>query len=113
MLTIYHNNRCSKSREGICFLENLNEPFEVINYLDNVPTFEELESIIKKLEIKPFELIRVKEKDWTENFKGKDLSDKEIIEAMIKFPKLIERPIVINGEKAVIARPVDVIKQIL
>ena len=113
MITIYHNNRCSKSREGICFLENVNEPFEIINYIDNVPTFKELEVIINKLKIKPIELVRIKEKDWTENFKGKLLSDKEIIEAMIQFPKLIERPIVINGEKAVIARPAELINEIL
>ncbi len=113
MITIYHNNRCSKSREGLCFLENLNQPFEVINYLDNIPTFEELETIIKKLNIKPIELVRIKEKDWTDNFKGKKLSDKEIIEVMIQFPKLIERPIVINGEKAVIARPTELINKVL
>lgn len=113
MLTIYHNNRCSKSREGICFLENVNQPFEIINYLDNVPTFLELESILKKLNIKPIELVRNKEKVWVENFKGKTLSDKEIIEAMIQFPRLIERPIVINGEKAVIARPTELINEIL
>jgi arsenate reductase len=113
MITIYHNNRCSKSREGICFLENVNEPFEIINYIDNVPTFKELEVIINKLNIKPIELVRIKEKDWTENFKGKLLSDKEIIEAMIQFPKLIERPIVINGEKAVIARPAELINDVL
>ncbi len=113
MITIYHNNRCSKSREGLCFLESMNEPFEIINYLDNVPTYKELEVIIKKLNIKPIELVRIKEKDWTDNFKGKNLSDKEIIEAMIQFPKLIERPIVINGQKAVIARPTELIKEIL
>ncbi|MES2865074.1 MAG: arsenate reductase (glutaredoxin) [Bacteroidota bacterium] len=113
MLTIYHNNRCSKSREGLCFLESINEPFEIINYLDNVPTYKELEAIIKKLNIKPIELVRIKEKDWAENFKGKDLSDKEIIQTMIQFPKLIERPIVVNGEKAVIARPTELIKEIL
>ena len=113
MLTIYHNNRCSKSREGICFLFILKQPFEVINYLDKVPSFNELENIIKKLNIKPIELVRIKEKDWTENFKGKTVSDKEIIVAMIQFPKLIERPIVINGEKAVIARPTDLINKVL
>ncbi|SEP60375.1 arsenate reductase (glutaredoxin) [Flavobacterium urocaniciphilum] len=113
MITILHNNRCSKSREGLCFIEALNQPFEIINYLDKVPTYSELESIIKKLNIKPIELVRIKEKDWTENFKGKNLSDKEIIEAMINFPKLIERPIVINGNKAVIARPTEKINDIL
>ena len=85
----------------------------MINYLDKVPSFNELENIIKKLNIKQIELVRIKEKDWTENFKGKTLSDKEIIEAMIQFPKLIERPIVINGEKAVIARPTDLINKVL
>ena len=85
----------------------------MINYLDKVPSFNELENIIKKLNLKPGGLVRIKEKDWTENFKGKTLSDKEIIEAMIQFPKLIERPIVINGEKAVIARPTELINEIL
>lgn len=113
MITIYHNTRCSKSREGLCFIENLELPFEVINYLDKIPTFNELETIIKKLNIKPIELVRIKEKDWTENFKGKNLSDKEIIEAMIQFPKLIERPIVIIGDKAVVARPTELIQEIL
>ena len=58
-------------------------------------------------------MVRVKEKDWIEYFKGKILTDKEIIEAMLQFPKLIERPIVINGEKAVIARPSELINTIL
>jgi arsenate reductase len=113
MLTIYHNKRCSKSREGVCFLENLNKPFETIHYLENTLTYTELETIIKKLKIKPIQLIRVKEKDWVENFKGKNLTDKEIIEAMLHYPKIIERPIVINGEKAVIARPSELINTIL
>jgi arsenate reductase len=113
MLTIYHNKRCSKSREGVCFLENLKKPFETIHYFDKILTFKELQSIIKKLKIKPIELVRTKEKEWIENFKGKVLTDKEIIEAMLQFPKLIERPIVINGENAVIARPAELINTIL
>jgi len=113
MFTIYHNKRCSKSREGVCYLENLNEPFETIHYMEKTLTYTELEMVIKKLKIKPIELIRVKEKDWIENFKGKTLTDKEIIEAMLQFPKLIERPIVIHGEKAIIARPTELIKSIL
>lgn len=113
MLTIYHNNRCLKSREGLCFIQNLNQPFEIINYLENSPTYTELEEIIKKLNIKPIELVRTKEKEWIDNFKNKKMSDKKIIEAMIKFPKLIERPIVINGDKAIIARPTELINEIL
>ena len=113
MLTIYHNKRCSKSRDGVCFIENLKTPFETIHYLEKSLTYTELETIIKKLKIKPIELVRVKERDWIENFKGKNLTDLEIIEAMLHYPKLIERPIVINGEKAVIARPTELIKSIL
>ena len=113
MLTIYHNKRCSKSREGVCFLENLKKPFETIHYLEKTITYIELETILKKLKIKPIELVRTKEKEWIENFKGKILTDKEIIEAMLQFPKLIERPIVINGENAVIARPAELINTIL
>ena len=71
MLTIYHNNRCSKSREGVYFLENLKKPFVTIHYLEKTLTYIELEIIIKKLKIKPIELVRTKEKDWIENFKGK------------------------------------------
>jgi len=113
MFTIYHNKRCSKSREGVCFLENLNKPFETIHYMEKTLTYTELEMVVKKLKIKPIELIRVKEKVWIESFKGKTLTDKEIIEAMLQFPKLIERPIVIYGEKAIIARPTELIKSIL
>jgi arsenate reductase len=113
MLTIYHNNRCAKSREGVCFLENLKKPFETIHYLEKTITYIELETILKKLKIKPIELVRTKEKEWIENFKGKVLTDNQIIEAMLQFPKLIERPIVINSEKAIIARPTELINTIL
>lgn len=113
MITIYHNNRCSKSREGVAFLKNLNQPFEIVNYLEQVPTYSELESLIKKLNITPIELVRKKEQVWIENFKGKNISDKEIIEAMVQNPKLIERPIVMNRHKAIIARPTELINTVL
>lgn len=107
MIQIYHNSRCGKSRECLLFLENSGQEYEIVKYLEDVPTFEELKEIIKKLDIKPIELIRQKEKIWIENFKGKSLSDDEIIQAMISNPILIERPIVINGDKAIIARPLE------
>ncbi|MES2544184.1 MAG: arsenate reductase (glutaredoxin) [Bacteroidota bacterium] len=107
MIQIFHNNRCSKSRECLAFLEESGKEFEVIKYLDNVPSFDELQAIIEKLDIKPIDLVRQKEKIWIDNFKGKALSDKQIIEAMIANPTLIERPIVINGDKAIIARPLE------
>lgn len=113
MIEILHNPRCGKSREGLAFLQESGKEFQVIKYLDEILTFEELSNIIKKLGIQPIELVRQKEKIWIENFKGKELTDTKIIEAMILNPILIERPIVINNEKAVIARPFIKIESIL
>lgn len=113
MITIYHNSRCSKSREGVCFLENTKETFQVINYLENIPTKAELKELLTKLKMTPIELIRKKETIWISDYKNKNLSDDQIIQAMIDNPKLIERPIIVNGNKAVIARPTERISEIL
>ncbi len=93
MLQIFHNPRCTKSRECLLFLKESDLEFEITNYLENAPSLEELNSIIIKLNIKPIELVRKKEKIWIENFKGKVMSDYEIIQAMSLNPILIERPI--------------------
>jgi len=113
MISIYHNPRCKKSREGLTILEDSGQDFETLKYLDDTPSPEDLKIIIKKLGIKPIELVRKQEQIWKEKFKSKDLSDSEIIDALHDFPKLIERPIVINGEKAIIGRPPEDIKGIL
>jgi arsenate reductase len=113
MITIYHNPRCGKSRECLAFLETSNHQFEIVKYLETPLNFNELITIIQKLKITPIELIRTKEAIWIDNFKGKTLSDKEIIQLMVDYPILMERPIVIYGERAVIARPLDRIKEIL
>lgn len=113
MITIYHNPRCGKSREGLSIVENSNLKFEIIKYLETPPSAQELKEIIRKLNIKPIDLVRVKESVWIENFKGKTLTDEEIIAAMAKFPILIERPIVVNNQKAVLGRPPERIKEIL
>lgn len=113
MIKIYHNNRCSKSRIGLEILEKSGKPFEIVKYLENVPSEKELKSIIKLLGIKPIDLVRKNESIWKENFKGKDLSDSEIIKGMVENPKLIERPIVVNGGKAVIGRPAEAILDII
>ena len=107
MIKIYHNPRCSKSRQGVSYLEENNKEFEIIKYLDNPLINEELSEIVSFLNITPIELVRKNEKIWKENYKGKVLSDSEIIDAMVKNPKLIERPIIINGNKAVIGRPTE------
>ncbi len=113
MIKIYHNNRCSKSRKGVQLLEESGKEFEIVKYLENIPSQEELTNIIKLLNISPIELVRKNEKIWKESFKGKELTDKEIIAAMLEFPKLIERPIVINKDKAVIGRPTELIESII
>lgn len=113
MIKIYHNNRCRKSREGLQILEKSGKYFEVINYLENPPSEKELNNIVKLLNIKPIDLVRKNETIWKENFKGKTLSDSEIIGAMAKNPKLVERPIITNGNKAIIGRPPEVIFGIL
>jgi len=113
MIKIYHNPRCSKSRQGLEIVENSAKEFEVVKYLDNIPSEGELKDIINLLGISPIQLVRKNEQIWKDNFKGKELSDAEIIKAMVENPKLIERPIVINGNKAVIGRPPETIKEII
>ena len=113
MIQIYHNSRCGKSRECLVFLENSGQKIEIIKYLEDIPSFDELKEIIKKLDIRPIELVRQKEKIWIANFKNIELTDDEIIQSMISNPILIERPIVINGEKAIIARPLEKVAAIL
>lgn len=113
MIKIYHNNRCSKSRLGLDILKKSGKEFQIINYLETVPSKNELREIITLLGIKPIELVRTNESIWKENFKNKSLSDDEIIDVMVKNPKLMERPIVINGNKAVIGRPSENILKII
>ena len=113
MITIYHNPRCSKSRDGVCFLDEIQEPYQVIKYIDEGITVEELTEILKKLNFKAIDLVRTKEKLWIDKYKDQNLSDIEIINAMVENPKLIERPIVIKNDKAVVARPTEKINEIL
>jgi len=102
---IYHNPRCSKSRQTLGILrENGIEP-EIIEYLKEVPTKEELSSLLKMLNLNAIDILRKGEAAYKENFKGKDLSNDEWIAAMVEYPKLIERPIVVKNKKAVLGRP--------
>ena len=104
-MKIYHNPRCSKSRQTLSLIEGKNKKVEIIEYLETPATVEEIESILEKLGIKAIDLVRKKEQIWIEDYKGRDLTDKKIIEAMVENPKIMERPIVIVGNKAIIGRP--------
>ena len=98
---------------GLDILEKSGKEFEIVKYLEAVPSEKELTDIINLLGITPIQLVRKTEKIWKEEFKGKELSDEEIIKAMVENPKLIERPIVINNNKAVIGRPPEDILTII
>lgn len=107
MIQIYHNPRCGKSRNCLAFIEETGKEYEIKKYLDNPPTIDELVMLLKKLNLKPLELVRQKEKTWIENFKNKEMTEEEIIKAMVENPILIERPIVVNGDKAIIGRDLE------
>ncbi|MGQ7947396.1 arsenate reductase family protein [Flavobacterium sp. WC2509] len=113
MIQIYHNQRCGKSRNCLLVLQESNKEFEIINYLNTPPTADELTSILKKLKFTPIELIRQKEKIWIENYKGKTLTDNQVIQAMVENPILIERPIVVKDNEAIIGRDLDLVSPFL
>jgi len=104
-MKIYHNPRCRKSRETLEIIQDQGIVPEIILYLEDVPSAKELEAILKKLKMDPADLIRKGEAIYKEKYKGKSLTDKQWIKAMITHPKLIERPIVVKGRKAVLGRP--------
>ena len=112
-MKIYHNPRCSKSRQTLALLQENGIDPEVILYLDKAPTTQELIALLNKLQLTPIQLVRKGEAIWKEKFKGKDLSDDDIINAMILNPKLIERPIVVKGDKAVLGRPPENVLQLI
>nr|WP_288832885.1 arsenate reductase (glutaredoxin) [uncultured Flavobacterium sp.] len=110
MIEVYHNPRCGKSRNCLAFLDNANQKYKIIKYLEEAPNYEELSALIEKLNLKPIELIRQKEKIWIDHFKNQQMTDEAIIKAMVENPILIERPIIIKGNKAIIAREADKIE---
>ncbi len=109
---IYHNPRCSKSREALALLKEQNQEVEVIEYLKDTPTEKQLKELIALLNIKPIQLIRKNEEAFRP-YKNQQLTDKQCISLMAEFPVLIERPIVINGKKAIIGRPPQLVLDIL
>jgi arsenate reductase len=113
MLKIYHNPRCSKSRCALDILKTSGKDFEVIDYLKNVPDQATLKIILKKLNLPAIELVRKGESVWKEKFRDLTMDDDQIIDAMVQFPQLIERPVVVEGDQAVIARPPERVNELL
>lgn len=113
MITVYHNARCKKSREGLELVKNSGKEYQVREYLKEPFSERELKEILDKLGFYPMQLIRTNEKIWKEEYKNKDLNDRELITVMVKNPKLIERPIVESINTAVIGRPSSKIEDLL
>lgn len=111
-LTVYHNTRCSKSRCALEVLTDRKENFEVIEYMKNPLTAEEIKALVVQLGIKPEELVRKGETTYKEKFAGKKMSPAQWYKALSEYPELIERPIVVRDGKAVIARPVERIDEL-
>ncbi|MDP3462161.1 MAG: arsenate reductase family protein [Bacteroidales bacterium] len=113
MIRIYHNPRCRKSRAGLEFVKLLNQPYEIIDYLKNPLSEEDLTELISFLGIKPHDLLRKQEAFYKDELKGKNISQKEMIEIMTANPTLIKRPIVVVNKKAVWADPPENILNII
>ncbi|SMO83603.1 arsenate reductase [Saccharicrinis carchari] len=113
MITILHNPRCSKSRAGLAYLEEKGITPIIVKYLNTPLNRQELRQLIQKLGMRPLDLIRKNEDFYKKEIKNKDFSEEELIGAMENNPKLIERPIVINGSRAVVGRPTEKIDEVL
>ena len=112
-MKIYHNPRCSKSRAGLAYLEEKGYDITVIKYLDDRFTEQELKEVIAASGKKPFDFVRTQEKEYKEIYRDKTLSDEEWIKVLVENPKLLQRPIVVNGKKAVLAIPPEAMEEII
>lgn len=113
MITIYHNPRCSKSRQTLELLKSKGIEPEVNLYLDNPPSAGKLTELLQKLGIKANQLVRRSEAYYKDNLKGEEITDKQLVEIMVKNPKLIERPIVVAGDRAALGRPPEAVLEII
>jgi arsenate reductase (glutaredoxin) len=107
MITIYHNPKCRKSRAGLDYLKEKGLEFQVVEYLKNPLNREQFKEVLMKMNRRPHELVRTQEEVYKEKFRGKTFTDEEWITILLEHPKLIQRPIVVKGYKAVMGDPVE------
>ena len=112
-MKIYHNSRCSKSRCTLDIITEQGKDVTIVEYLKNPLSKNEIKELLKKLGMPAAELIRKGEADFKDNYKGQNLTEDQWLDAMVKFPKLIERPIVVVGDKAVIGRPPERVLELM
>lgn len=112
-IEIYHNPRCSKSRQTLALLEEQGFEPTVIEYLKNAPTAEQVKALITALDIPAHQLLRHKESEYAEHNLSPNSDEQSIINAIVSSPKLLERPIVVKGNKAKIGRPPETVLEIL
>jgi len=110
MYTVYHNPRCKKSRAGLEFVRSKTNEVEVVEYLKNPLSEEELKKLLMKLNKKPHDMVRIQEAVYKSDLKGRNFTDEEWVMIMIENPKLIKRPIVVKNNKAVWGDPVEEIE---
>ncbi len=112
-LTIYHNPRCRKSREALALLEAKNISHNIVLYLESGLSVEIIKNLLQKLNLKPIELVRKNEDIWKTIFKNKALTDREIIDALCTHPKLMERPVIVSNQTAVVGRPIEALEKFI
>lgn len=112
-MTIYHNPRCQKSRQSLDLLRHNGVEPEIVEYLKDTPTKDELKTVLAKLNLKPQDILRKGEQVYKEKFKDMQFSDEEWLNIMVEYPKLIERPIIVSGNRAVIGRPPESVLELL
>ena len=113
MLTIYHNSRCRKSRGGLNYIVEKGLEHQIVEYLKNPLTEKEIKELLKKQKKKPFEIVRTQEDIYKKEYKGKEISDDEWLKILVENPKLIQRPIIVKGDKAVLGDNVENINALL
>jgi arsenate reductase (glutaredoxin) len=110
---IYHNPRCRKSREGLTYLQSKTSDFQIVEYLKEGLTLDQIKEILLKTNLKPFDLVRTQEDLYKKELKGKKFTDAEWMDILVENPNLLQRPIIVGKHKAILAQPSNKIDEVL